>query len=157
MKKKEIINEVTELLFSSNWYVLSDKFDIWEYWYKIIGHTIFVTIKDRNDKREFKRLVENYSFSAPTFDNLPYNSAIELLYSHYPYGVSNSANSILVNDKEEILAIQWNKLTDNDFIVSAMTAHPWYTILNNKKKLNYILKVSDLDNNNLIKFLNEKI
>ena len=155
MTKKDLISSVTELLFSSNGYILSDKFEIWEYWYKIVGHTIFVSIKDRNDKREFKRLVESYSFVAPTFDNLPYNSAIELLYSHYPYGVSNSANSILTNDKDEILAIQWNWLEDNDYIISSMTAHPWYTILNNKKKIEYILKVSDLENKKLIHILNE--
>jgi len=146
MNKEELIKKISELIQSENWYTISDEYNIWDTWYgfTIVGTVIILSLAHRNDLRAFKTIIRDNGSKSPIFDNIDYQTAIDLLFNHYPYGHTDWSNCFLIDDSNQIFWISWNKSEHNSFIKAHWIVHPGYILINKTKKLDYNLYVEDI-------------
>jgi len=146
MNKKELYEAVSNLVYWEKHLTIDTAYIIWEtFSYNIIWNSIKLTIPHKNDIREFRRLIQDNESKSPSFNWLDYNSSLELLFLHFPYWHTNWSNCILINEKNDVLAISWNGENNTTEIISWWLKNPWYIVLNNKKKLSINMKSDELE------------
>lgn len=146
MTDKLILLETVSSLINSRDLNLDKNIDVTgQYTYNVVGNYIFVTVKNIEDIKDFAKLKRDAGETFPTYDNMTYETALEMLYHHYPYGHTNGSNCFLVNEKYEVLAVQWNSMKHNSFIMAKDISKKWFIVFNNKIKLEASMLYKDAE------------
>lgn len=147
MTKEELYTKVENLLYWDNsvGYMLDKDYIIWEeYAYIIVGNVIFITLENKEDAIMFRRLSQDWWTKVPMV-NLDLQSALELLFVHYPYWYTNSSNSYLINNDGYILWAIYNGMKHNANIVVDWVKEKEFVQLKNWTKIDGKFKWADVD------------
>lgn len=152
MEYKELINTLKEIPLEDR--LISITYDIWEKFDVIKNWSVYyLTIQKWHNKQSpdfiYKMILKEvwwYTQSMPKTLQLSWEQSLEALFFHYPYWYDNNSNCVLLNTDNKILGIQYNWLGKTTHIKTDCIYNPWYIVINNKKKIEWIYGIKDYNN-----------
>lgn len=160
-KKWELLGKIKPLV--NKWYAIHSIYITdTEYWYELIWNsTISITLRssyydNRSGKikqistkalnRTFRNIIRDTNaetIKPPITRELGYEDSLRLLFLHYPYSETNWSNCILVSNRKDIVAIQYNWRSRTNHIYTELNNLPNFIVINNKKKVEGRYEVTD--------------